>query len=139
MQGELKESKRALESLQAKLANQKLEGLLSSFENVKGFRVLTAKLEMRPDAVRGLCDQVKEKEPMGVCVFAVISDGKLNFVAAAGAEAVKAGAHAGKILGEISVICGGKGGGRPDNAMSGGKDLDKIDDALAMVKEILAR
>ena len=76
---------------------------------------------------------------MGVCVFAVISDGKLNFVAAAGAEAVKAGAHAGKILGEISVICGGKGGGRPDNAMSGGKDLDKIDDALAMVKEILAR
>ena len=139
LQAELKESKRALESLQAKLANQKLEGLLSSFESVKDFRVLTAKLEMRPDAVRGLCDQVKEKEPMGVCVFAAVMDGKLNFVAAAGAEAVKAGAHAGKILSEISVICGGKGGGRPDSAMSGGKDLDKIEEALAKVKEILAR
>ena len=139
LQAELKESKRVAESLQAKLANQKLEGLLSSFVSVGNFRVLTAKLEMRPDAVRGLCDQVKEKEPMGVCVFAVVSDGKLNFVAAAGAEAVKAGAHAGKILGEISVICGGKGGGRPDNAMSGGKDLDKSDEALAEVAKILAR
>ncbi len=139
LQAELKETKRSLESLQAKLANQKLESLLSSFEQVKSFRLLTAKLEMRPDAVRGLCDTVKEKEPMGVCVFATVQDGKLNFVAAAGTEAVKAGAHAGKILSEISVICGGKGGGRPDNAMSGGKDLDKIDEALAAVKEILAR
>ena len=139
LQAELKESKRALESAQAKLANQKLESLLSGFESVKDFRVLTAKLEMRPDAVRTICDSVKEKEPMGVCVFAAVADGKLNFVAAAGADAVKAGAHAGKILSEISVICGGKGGGRPDNAMSGGKDLDKIDEALAKVKEILAR
>ena len=139
LQAELKETKRTLESAQAKLANQKLESLLSSFEDVKGFRLLTAKLEMRPDAVRGLCDTVKEKEPMGVAVFATVQDGKLNFVAAAGAEAVKAGAHAGKILSEISVICGGKGGGRPDNAMSGGKDLDKIDEALAAVKGILAR
>ena len=139
LQAELKETKRTLESAQAKLANQKLESLLSSFETVGAFRVLTAKLEMRPDAVRGLCDTVKEKEPMGVCVFAAVQDGKLNFVAAAGPEAVKAGAHAGKILSEISVICGGKGGGRPDSAMSGGKDLDKIDAALAAVKEILAR
>ena len=65
-------------------------------------------------------------------------DGKLNFVACAGSEAVKAGAHAGNILKEISAICGGKGGGRPDSAMSGGRDLDKIDEALARVEEILA-
>ena len=56
----------------------------------------------------------------------------------AGADAVKAGAHAGNILKEISVICGGKGGGRPDSAMSGGRDLDKIDEALARVEEILS-
>ena len=58
-------------------------------------------------------------------------------MASAGPDAVKAGAHVGKILGEISAICGGKGGGRPDSAMSGGKDLDKIDEALARVEEIL--
>ena len=65
-------------------------------------------------------------------------DGKLNFVAAAGQDAVKAGAHAGNILKEISAICGGKGGGRPDSAMSGGRDIDKIDEALAKAEEILA-
>ena len=47
------------------------------------------------------------------------------------------GAHAGNILKDISAIAGGKGGGRPDSAMSGGKDLDKIDEALARVEEIL--
>ena len=93
---------------------------------------------MRPDAARGLCDTVKAKHSDAVAVFAAVSDGKLNFVAAAGSDAVKAGAHAGNILREISAICGGKGGGRPDSAMSGGRDLDKIDEALARVEAILA-
>ena len=74
-----------------------------------------------------------------VAVFAAVSDGKLNFVAVCGADAVKAGAHAGNILKVISVIAGGKGGGRPDSAMSGGRDLDKIDEALAAVADLLPK
>ena len=62
---------------------------------------------------------------------------RLNFVAAAGKDAVAMGAHAGNILKDISAICGGKGGGRPDSAMSGGKDISKIDDALARAVEII--
>ena len=42
------------------------------------------------------------------------------------------------ILREIATICGGKGGGRPDSAMGGGKDIDKIPEALAKAEEILA-
>ena len=53
-------------------------------------------------------------------------------------EAVKAGAHAGNILREIAAICGGKGGGRPDSAMGGGKDIDKIPEALKKAEEILS-
>ena len=68
-----------------------------------------------------------------------VYDGKLNFVAAAGADAVKAGAHAGNILKEISAVCGGKGGGRPDSAMSGGRDLDKVGEALALAEEIISK
>ena len=64
---------------------------------------------------------------------------RLNFVAAAGKDAVAMGAHAGNILKDISAICGGKGGGRPDSAMSGGKNLDKIDEALSAVESILLR
>ena len=74
---------------------------------------------------------------MGIAIFAAVSEGKLNFVASAGADAVKAGAHVGKILSEISAICGGRGGGRPDSAMSGGRDLDKIDEALGRAIELI--
>ena len=93
---------------------------------------------MRPDGARGLADTVKAKYSDAVAVFAAVQDGKLNFVASAGADAVKLGAHAGNILKDISAICGGKGGGRPDSAMSGGRDLDKVDEALKRVEEILS-
>ena len=94
---------------------------------------------MRADAARGLLDELKVKYSDGVCVLAAVDEGKLNFVACAGSEAVKLGAHAGNILKEISVICDGRGGGRPDSAMSGGKNLDKIDEALKAVEAIISR
>jgi len=58
-------------------------------------------------------------------------------VACCGEAAVKAGAHAGNILRTVSAITGGKGGGRPDSAMSGGKEIAKVDEALAEVKNLL--
>ena len=138
VQAELKATKRELESANSKLAEMKTEGLLSSLKPVGSFLLLTATVEMKPDAARALCDTVKSKYANGVAVLAVVSDGKLNFVAAAGKDAVAAGAHCGNILREVSAITGGKGGGRPDSAMSGGRDLDKIDEALAKAEEILA-
>lgn len=93
---------------------------------------------MRPDQARGLCDTVKDKYSDGVAVIAAVADGKLNFAVAAGSDAVKAGAHAGNILREVASICGGKGGGRPDSAMGGGRDIDKISEALQKAEEILA-
>jgi alanyl-tRNA synthetase len=137
LQTEIKETKRELESVNARLSEIKTQSLLDNVKNVGKFKLLSARLDAKPDSARGLCDSVKSKFSDGVAVFAAVSDGKLNFVASAGPDAVKAGAHVGKILGEISAICGGKGGGRPDSAMSGGKDLDKIDEALARVEEIL--
>ena len=138
LQSEIKEVKRELESANARLAEIKTESLLAGIKTVGKFKLLCAKVEMRPDAVRGLCDTVKSKHSDAVAVFATINEGKLNFVASAGADAVKAGAHAGNILREISAIAGGKGGGRPDSAMSGGRDLDKVDEALSQVEVILA-
>jgi len=137
LQGELKETRRELESANSKIAEMKAQSLLSDVKDVGAYKLLTAKVEMRPDAARGLADTVKAKYANAVAVFAVVMDGKLNFVCAAGPEAVKAGAHAGNILKDISAICGGKGGGRPDSAMSGGRDLDKIDEALKRVEVIL--
>ena len=138
IQAEIKELKRELESANSQIANAKAEALLSGIKSVGKFKLLCAKVEMRPDQARGLCDTVKDKYSDAVAVFAAVADGKLNFAVAAGADAVKAGAHAGNILREIAAICGGKGGGRPDSAMGGGRDIDKISEALAKAEEILA-
>ena len=137
LQGELKQTRREVESLSSKISDMQMQSLLSSVKDLGRVKLLCAKVEMRPDAARTLCDTVKASSPDTVAVFAAVSDGKLNFVCAAGADAVKAGAHAGKIVGEISAICGGKGGGRPDSAMSGGKDLSKVAEALAHAEEML--
>ena len=137
LQGELKMTRREVESLSSKISDMQMQSLLSSVKDLGRVKLLAAKVEMRPDAARSLCDTVKASSADTVALFAAVSDGKLNFVCAAGADAVKAGAHAGKIVGEISAICGGKGGGRPDSAMSGGKDLSKIAEALAHAEEML--
>ena len=139
LNGELRELRRELESANAKIAEMRSAALLDDMRPVLDgkYRLLTAKTDMRPDMVRGLCDTLKAKYADIVAVFATVADGKLNFVACAGADAVKQGAHAGNILREISAICGGKGGGRPDSAMSGGKDTGKINEALAAVEGLL--
>ena len=138
LQTEIKELRRELDSANSQIANAKAEALFSGIKTVGKFRLLAAKVEMRPDQARGLCDTVKDKYSDAVAVFAAVADGKLNFAVAAGADAVKAGAHAGNILREVAAICGGKGGGRPDSAMGGGRDIDKIPEALAKAEEILA-
>ncbi len=138
LQADIKELRRQLDSASSKISEMKSASLMDNVKTVGKFKLLTARVDARPDEARALCDTFKSKFADGVVVFAAVMGDKLNFVSAAGAEAVKAGAHAGNILKEISAICGGKGGGRPDSAMSGGRDLDKIDEALARVGEILA-
>ena len=138
LQNEIKELRRELDSANAQIANAKAEALFAGIKQVGKVKLLAAKVEMRPDQVRGLCDSVKDKYADAVAVFAAVSDGKLNFAVAAGPEAVKAGAHAGNVLREVAAICGGKGGGRPDSAMGGGRDIDKIPEALLKAEEILS-
>ena len=137
LQSEMKEMRRELDSANSKISEMQTEALFSGMKQVGAYKLLTAKVEMRPDAARLLGDTVKAKYPDAVAVFAAVADGKLGFVVVAGTDAVKSGAHAGNILREVAAICGGKGGGRPDSAMGGGRDLDKVDAALAKVEEIL--
>ena len=89
------------------------------------------------DTARTLTDEIKASEDNAVTVVAVINGEKLNFVASCGKDAVKSGAHAGNLLKQISAICGGGGGGRPDSAQSGGRLLDKVDEAIEKAAEIL--
>ena len=129
---ELKEQKREIDSLNSKLAATKLDAILSGAVSVKSAKLVTARLDgMQIDVARTLADEIKASNDDVVAVLAVATDGKLNFIAVAGKNAVVSGAHAGKLVGAVAAVTGGKGGGRPDNAMAGGRDADKIDEALA--------
>ena len=135
---EVRGLKREIESLNSKMAGSRVNDLLSSAKVVGAYNVITADLgDMGADAVRSLGDAIKDKDASAVAVFAIHSGEKLNFIAVCGKDAVKNGAHAGKILGEVSAVTGGRGGGRPDSAMSGGKDVSKIGEALALVETLL--
>ena len=72
-----------------------------------------------------------------VAVLSCVAGEKVSFLCVCGAEAVKKGAHAGKIVKEVAKICGGGGGGKPDSATAGGKDAAKLEEALEAVNNIV--
>ncbi len=132
LQTELRDALREIEALNTKLAATKLDDILKSAVTIGPVKLVTARFDsMELDVARSLADEIKARNPDTVAIIATDNGGKLNFIAVAGAEAVARGAHAGKLVGSISAIAGGKGGGRPDNAMAGGRDASKLDDALA--------
>ena len=136
---ELAAAKREIESLNSKLAATKLDSLLSGAKAVGCVNLCTARFDgMAIEVARSLADEIKASRSDVVAVLAVATDGKLNFITVCGADAVKAGAHAGKIVSAVAAVTGGKGGGRPDNAMAGGRDVALIADALAAAETTLA-
>ncbi|MBR2024453.1 MAG: alanine--tRNA ligase, partial [Clostridia bacterium] len=138
LQDEVRALKREIEILNSKMAGSRVNELLENAKKVGEVSVITADLkDMAIDAVRSLGDTIKDKNPLAVAVFAIHAGEKLNFVAVCGKEAVAKGNHAGNILREVSAVTGGKGGGRPDSAMSGGKDISKIGEALALVETLI--
>ena len=138
LQSEVVRLKRELDALNSKLAAGKLDDIMASATKVGVVTLVRADMgAVTVDAARDLCDKIKDKDSTAVIVLAIHDGEKLNFVGGCGADAVKAGAHAGKLMGAVAAVCGGKGGGRPDNAMSGAKDISKIADALSEAESIV--
>lgn len=135
---ELKAQAREIESLQAQIANGKAKELFQNTVEVKGVRYIHSVLENTDSSsLRTLGDQVKADSPDVVAVFAASSEGKASVLAVCGAEAVKKGAHAGKLIKEITAKLGGKGGGRPDSAMGGIADISNAEEVLGEVAAML--
>ncbi len=139
MGDELKNAAKAIEQMRAKLAGSKTDDILKNGTDVNGVMLYTAFLDGVGAAdLRTIGDSLKEKLDCGVCVIAGVADGKIGFAAVASKSAVQKGAHCGKLVGETAKIAGGGGGGKPDSAQAGGKDVSKVEEALLSAKEILA-
>ncbi len=138
LQNEISTMKKEIESLNSKLAGSKLADVLAGAVSVGNVKLVTYLADgMELDAARSLTDKIKAENSDTVAVVAVKSGDKLNFIAVAGKDAVASGAHAGKLVGAVAAVTGGKGGGRPDNAMAGGRDVSKISEALESAKAVL--
>jgi len=136
--GQVKELSRDNESLQAKLSRIEAGSLEENAKTVNGITVLCAKVNAPSmDALRGIVDELKLKLESSVIVLGAISDDKVNLAAAVSADLIKKGFHAGKIVKEAAIHCGGSGGGRPDMAQAGGKDTTKLDEALKLTEELV--
>ena len=139
---ENKEKDREIEALKAKLASIEVEGLFAYALEIGGVKFISAGFSgSTPDSLRMMADHIKAKAPNMAAVLTTINGEKASILVACGSEAVKAGLHAGKLVKQITALCGGSGGGRPDSAMGGASEIFKLDEAVAqapaMIREML--
>ncbi len=137
---EIKTLESKIESLNAKLAGGAADEILAGAKDINGIAVVCGRVDGADvDALRNIGDEFKAKTPCGVIVLASADGDKATFVAMATKEAIAKGAHSGNIVREVAKIAGGGGGGRPDSAQAGGKDVAKIDEALACVYGLIEK
>lgn len=135
---ENKAKDKEIQNLNAEMTKLKSADMFSSAIDVDGLELYTAKVEgTTPDALRSMGDDVKTKGDNVVAVLAGVNGDKANFVAVCGKGAIAKGVKAGDLVKEVAKIANGGGGGRPDSAMAGAKDITKIDEALSKAEEIV--
>lgn len=140
LSAELKEKEREISSLEAEIAASKTADLMKDVKQIGGVRLVTADIgEAGADALRSLCDKALESGDDIIAVFAGknAEKGTASFACRVGKKAIECGAHAGNIVREVARVAGGAGGGKPDSAMAGAKDVSKIPEALKKASEIV--
>lgn len=132
---ELKQARKKLESQQAAQASGSFKELMASASTVNDVPVLSARMEgLDAATLRELADQFRAEQASGVLLLAGVQNGKAALIAAITKDLNEKGLKAGDLVKMVAEAIGGSGGGRPDMAQAGGKDIDKLDDALAQVE-----
>ncbi|MBM4432729.1 MAG: alanine--tRNA ligase, partial [Chloroflexi bacterium] len=132
-----KERKEKL-ALERKLANKLAESLAGQAEMVNGLKVLVARVpSTRPEVLREMSDVLREQLKSGVIVLGTVYQDRPAFLAAVTPDLVAKGYNAGDIVKKVAKVAGGGGGGKATLAQAGGKDKDKLDEALRRVKRLI--
>ena len=131
----LKEAEREVAQLSHKLATSSLDDILVAKEEIHGVSVTAASVTAdSAEGLRDMADMVLDKVG-GIVLLGAVQGDKVSFVCKVDKELTKQGYHAGKIVKAAAVAAGGGGGGRPDMAQAGGKDPQKLEEALKAGKE----
>ena len=133
-----KEKDKEIQRLNAEITRLKSADMFSNPEMVGEIEVYTARVDgSTPDALRSMGDDLKASNDNAVAIIAGANGEKATIVAVCGKDAIAAGVKAGDVVREVAKLAGGGGGGRPDSAMAGAKDVSKLDEAIASTVEIV--
>jgi len=136
LQSRLKEAEKELSSLKSKASTGVLDELINTAQDVNGIKLLTAEVKDVAD-MRDFMDKAKGKLKSGVIVFGQVKGEKVQLVAGVTKDLTDK-FHAGNIVREVAILCGGKGGGKPDMAMAGGTEPAKLGQALKQVSSLIS-
>jgi alanyl-tRNA synthetase len=137
---EVRQTQKAYEQLEAQQSRMQVEELLKKVQLVGGLKVLSARVQASDmESMRNMADMFKEKLNSGIVILGADLEENAKFIVSVTKDLTAKGAHAGNIIRELARIAGGGGGGRPDMAQAGGKDVSKLDEALARAGEIIEK
>lgn len=140
MQEEVKSKDRTIKELRAKMATADIDSQLESALDLGVVKLFVTRNDgMGVDELRTFGDAIKSKCSNIVALIAGVDTekGSASILCVCGADAVKAGVKAGDVVREVARLAGGGGGGRPDSAMAGAKNLEKLGSALAQAENIV--
>ncbi|WP_377892098.1 alanine--tRNA ligase [Alkalihalobacillus sp. R86527] len=132
---QIRDLQRQNESLTSKLANVEAKQMSTEVQEVDGVKVVAKRIDTDMNNLRSIVDDMKSQLGSVIVVLGSGTGGKVQLAAGITDDLVKEGYHAGKLIKELATRCGGGGGGRPDMAQAGGKDPEKLDEALAYTTE----
>ena len=135
---EIHELKQNIDRLKDQLMSGQAERMLYGAKDIKGLKVITiTNGPVNAADIRKMGDQLRDRFPNIVAVLAATAENKATMLAVCGKNAVARGVKAGDLIKTITRICDGTGGGKPDSAMGGCKNLLKLDDAMAAVDDFV--
>jgi alanyl-tRNA synthetase len=139
----LLDEQRALEkelaALQGRLAASKADDLVAAARQVNGVAVVAGRIDgLEAEGLRAVADRLRDRLGSGVVCVGSAVDGRVSLVAAVTKDLTRR-VHAGKLIQEVAKAAGGSGGGRPDLAQAGARDATRLDDALELAYDFVAR
>ncbi|MDP2744191.1 MAG: alanine--tRNA ligase [Dehalococcoidia bacterium] len=136
---ELAAERRGTQILERELSRRVAQNLLEQVESIDGKNVLSARVNgLSLTALREVGDMVRERLKSGIVVLGTVHEDKPHFLAMVTSDLIAQGFHAGNILKQVARVAGGGGGGRAEMGQAGGRDKEKLDEALALVRKLVS-
>lgn len=135
---ELKEKDKEIQKLNNELLKQNIGNILNDFEVINEVKLFAISIKGKDaNSLREIADKIKDKNESCAILLASDLGDKVLFVSSVTKDLVQKGIHAGNIVKEAASITGGGGGGRPDFAQAGGKNPEKINEAIEAVRQLI--